>query len=372
MRYYIIAGEASGDLHGSNLIKQLSALDEKADFRFWGGNNMMEAAGKKAVKHIKELAFMGFLEVLLNLRTILSNITFCKKDILKYQPDALILIDYPGFNLRIAKFAKAKGIKVIYYISPQIWAWKQSRVKSIKKNVDKMLVILPFEREFYEKFGFEADFVGHPLIDAIEKNKLGSDIEKFKSTYNLNEKPIVALLPGSRKQEISKMLNIMAKTVKYFPDYQFVIAGLSGHPEKTYRLCNKEKNIRIIYDKTYELLNYSYAAFVTSGTATLETALFNVPQIVCYKGGLLSYLIAKRLVKINFISLVNIIMNKEVVKELIQNDFNVKKLTGEARKLLYDKQYRQEIMDDYKKLEKLLGGKGASENAANLIYKYLK
>ncbi|MFW5792928.1 MAG: lipid-A-disaccharide synthase [Bacteroidota bacterium] len=370
MKYYLIAGEASGDLHASNLMKQLKALDSEAEFRFWGGDRMSAISNTEAVKHIKELAFMGFLEVLLNLRTILSNISFCKKDILNYKPDVLILIDYPGFNLRIAKFAKKNGIKVIYYISPQIWAWKQSRVKSIKKHVDKMLAILPFEEKFYADFGYQADFVGHPLLDAINSWKNNVDLSEFQKQNNLSNKPIVALLPGSRKQEITKMLKIMIQSISNFDDYQFVVAGLSGHPKTLYNDCEGINNLSVVYDKTYELLQHSFAAIVTSGTATLETALFKVPQVVCYKGGTLSYYIAKNLVKIKYISLVNIIMDKIVVKELIQNDFNVGNLSKELSKLLYNNDYRQKMLNDYLLLQKKLGGQGASQKAANLIYKF--
>jgi lipid-A-disaccharide synthase len=370
MKYYIIAGEASGDLHGSNLMKQIVAKDSSAVFRFWGGNKMSEIGGNP-VKHINELAFMGFLEVILNLRTILANLSFCKKDILAFKPDAIILIDYPGFNLRIAKFAKENGIKVIYYISPQIWAWKQSRVKLIKQYVDKMLVILPFEKDFYAKFNYNADFVGHPLLDVIELKSNKSDFLQFKSDYNLSDKPIVAILPGSRKQEISKMLKIMTQVAREFPDYKFVIAGLSSYSEAFYNKFISQKNIRLVFDQTYELLKHSKAALVTSGTATLETALIGTPQVVCYKGGKLSFYIAKKLVKIEFISLVNLIMNRIVVKELIQNNYTAKNVKNELSELLKNEKYRQNIINDYNMLKEMLGGKGASLKAADLIINYL-
>lgn len=368
MKYYIIAGEASGDLHGSNLMKQLAEKDKNAEFRFWGGDKMAQIGGKP-VKHIKELAFMGFLEVLLNIKTILSNLKFCKKDIADFEPDAVILIDYPGFNMRIAQFAKSKGIKVIYYISPQIWAWKQSRVHKIKKYVDKMLTILPFENEFYSRFDYKAEFTGHPLLDAIDNEK--ADIKSFSQQNKLNEKPIVALLPGSRKQEIASMLKIMTDSVKGIDDYQFVVAGLSQHPESFYLKHIKTENITLIFDQTYNLLKNSYAALVTSGTATLETALYDVPQVVCYKGGTLSYMIAKRLVKVKYISLVNLIMDKIVVKELIQNELNRKNLRNEVNKLLFDKKHREKILKDYEELKIRLGGKGASERASEIILNFL-
>ncbi|MBS4013371.1 MAG: lipid-A-disaccharide synthase [Bacteroidetes bacterium] len=370
MKYYLIAGEASGDLHGSNLMKQIAAIDKNANFRFWGGDKM-SVIGGKPVKHIKELAFMGFLEVLLNIRTILRNFSICKNDIIQYKPDVLILIDYPGFNLRMAKFAKENGIKVIYYISPQIWAWKQSRVHKIKNCVDKMLVILPFEKDFYAKFDFNADFVGHPLLDALNNDFFETNKNDFIKINILNNKPIVAILPGSRKQEITKMLKIMTETASKFADYQFVVAGMSSQPIELYQRFLIDSEIKIIFDKTYELLKHSEAAIVVSGTATLETALIGTPQVVCYKGGKLSYHIAKKLVKINYISLVNLIMDKHVVKELIQNDFNNKNLTTELSELLNNKEYRNTIIDEYKILKQKLGGIGASQKAAEIIKNFL-
>lgn len=365
MKYYIIAGEASGDLHGANLMKAIKKKDPEADFRIWGGDLMQEAGGV-LVKHYRELAFMGFLEVVLNLRTILKNISFCKEDIETYKPDVLIFIDYPGFNMRIAKWAKTKSIPTHYYISPQIWAWKEGRIKAIKRDVDKMYVILPFEKEFYEnKHNFKVEFVGHPLIDAISEHPK-VDVEEFRKRNGLNNKPIIALLPGSRKQEISKMLEIMLSVTPAFDDYQFVIAGAPGQDEHFYQKFLIRKNIKLVTKQTYDLLSISKAALVTSGTATLETALFKVPQIVCYKGGKISYEIAKRVIKLDYISLVNLILDKPVVTELIQSDFNQKKLAEELHKIL-DTVNRNRIFLDYFELEEKLGGKGASEHTANLI-----
>ena len=325
MKYYIIAGEASGDLHASNLMASLKEKDPKAQFRFWGGD-LMQSVGGDLVKHYRDLSFMGFLEVLLNLKTILGNLSFCKKDLLEFKPDALILVDYPGFNMRIAEFAKANNIKVHYYISPQIWAWKENRIKSIKLSVDAMYVILPFEKDFYEnKHNFKVHFVGHPLLDAIAHRKPIDEIQ-FKQTHNLDDKPIIAILPGSRKQEIKKMLSVMLSITTDFKDYQFVIAGAPSQDFDFYKPFITDANIHFIANKTYDLLSVSTAALVTSGTATLETALFKVPEIVCYKGSWASYQIGKRLIKLDFISLVNLILNKEAVTELIQNDFNSKNL----------------------------------------------
>lgn len=365
MKYYIIAGEASGDLHASNLMKAIKLKDQNADFRFWGGDLMAKVAEKKPVKHYKDLAFMGFLEVAKNLKTILGNIKFCKEDIKKYQPDILILVDYPGFNLRIAEFAKGLNIKVIYYISPQLWAWKEGRVKTIKKYVDEMLVILPFEKEFYKKHQVDAHFVGHPLLDAISDLPEIS-VENFKKENRLNEKEIIALLPGSRKQEVEKMLEIMLSVRDFFTDYQFVIAGAPSLTKDFYQKF-VDDDVHFVSNKTYDLLRCSKAALVTSGTATLETALLNVPEIVCYRSSQISYEIGKRLVKnIKFISLVNLIMDKEVVKELIQKDLNTNNLVEELHKIL-EGEKREEILKNYDVLREKLGGKGASENAAEII-----
>ncbi|HTO34670.1 MAG TPA: lipid-A-disaccharide synthase [Flavobacterium sp.] len=367
MKYYIIAGEASGDLHGANLIKALKKEDANADIRFWGGD-LMESAGGVLVKHYRDLAFMGFVEVLMNLRTILKNIKFCKQDIEKFNPDVIIFIDYPGFNMRIATWAKQKGIPTHYYISPQIWAWKENRIKDIKRDVDKMYVILPFEKDFYEtKHNFAVEFVGHPLIDAIHNRKTVSR-EDFIRENNLEDKPIIALLPGSRKQEIKKKLTVMLSVVKDFADYQFVIAGAPSQDFEFYKTFLKDQNVSFISNKTYDLLSHSYAALVTSGTATLETALFKVPEVVCYKGNRISYEIAKRIITLKYISLVNLIMDKEVVKELIQNELNTKNLKTELQKLL-NPEYRKNLLHEYDLLEEKLGGTGASEKTARLIVK---
>ena len=370
MRYYIIAGEASGDLHASNLMRELKRKDINASFRCWGGD-LMQEQGAKIVKHYRDLAFMGFAEVVLNLRTILNNISFCKKDIQEYRPDVLILVDYPGFNLRIAGFAKRMGIKVVYYISPQIWAWKESRVNTIKKAVDKMLVILPFEKEFYAKHGYHVDFVGHPLLDAVinyDKNKNNSSRAAIVSEQD--KRPIIALLPGSRKQEIKTMLPIMLSAEDHFPEYRFIIAAAPSQDISYYQQFLKGKSIQVVSGRTYDLLQVASAALVTSGTATLETALFNVPEVVCYKGNKLSYLIARSLVKIKFISLVNLIMDREIVRELIQDDLNTDCLVKEMKKILSpDGQLR--MKEQFEQLRLKLGGSGASLKAAQLIIDYL-
>lgn len=370
MKYYIIAGEASGDLHASNLIREIIELDEQAKIRFWGGE-LMEAQGGTLVKHYRELAFMGFIEVIFNLSTILKNIKFCKQDIESFQPDALIFIDYPGFNMRIAKWAKLKGISTHYYISPQIWAWKENRIKAIKRDVDAMYVILPFEKEFYEnKHQFPVHFVGHPLIDAIGNRYLVNP-RSFKENLKLDDRPIIALLPGSRKQEIKVMLEVMLEVVNDFPDYQFVIAGAPNQDEDFYRKFIKQENVHLLLNKTYDLLSVSYAALVTSGTATLETALYKVPEVVCYKGSRISYEIAKRVIKLKYISLVNLILNKEVVTELIQTKFNKVNLKEELTKILNEPK-RAAMFLEYYDLEKKLGGKGASKKTAQLIVTSLK
>lgn len=370
MKYYLIAGEASGDLHASNLMNSLKKVDEEADFRFWGGD-LMKKAGGTLVKHYRDLAFMGFWEVLANLRTIVKNIKLCKDDILAYQPDIIILVDYPGFNFRIAKWAKQAGFRTFYYISPQIWAWKENRIKSIKRDVDELFVILPFEKAFYEKkHDFPVHFVGHPLLDAIADIEELS-FEQFIRKHKLNDKPIIALLPGSRQQEIAKMLSTMLAMPEEFKHYQFVIAGAPSQGREFYEPYIKKDNVDLVMDSTYNLLGVSHAALVTSGTATLETALFNVPEVVCYKGNWVSYIIAKNIIKLDFISLVNLIMNREVVKELIQGDFNTKTLKKELKKILTPKN-RERIFEDYRNLKKRLGGRGASDNAAALMYERLK
>ncbi|MFY7669565.1 lipid-A-disaccharide synthase [Tenacibaculum sp. MEBiC06402] len=369
MKYYIVSGEASGDLHGANLMKELFKQDSEAEIRFWGGDLMKEVGGT-LVSHYKERAFMGFVEVIMNLKKIFGFIKFCKKDIEAFEPDVIILIDNSGFNLRIAKWAKEKGFRTNYYISPQIWASRASRVEAIKRDVDKMFVILPFEKEFYRKYNYEVDFVGHPLIDGIaDRDQVNEDI--FRKEYNLGEKEIIALLPGSRKQEITKMLSTMLLMVDKFPNFQFVIAGAPSQTQSFYTDIIGDKNVKFISNKTYDLLSISHTAIVTSGTATLETALFKVPQVVCYKGSWLSYQIAKRIITLDYISLVNLIMNREVVTELIQNDFNKARLEQELQSILNGDK-REQMFLDYFDLESKLGGKGASKKTAELIIEGLK
>ncbi|MEO6883885.1 MAG: lipid-A-disaccharide synthase [Bacteroidia bacterium] len=367
MKYYLIAGEASGDLHASNLMKELKKGDAAAQFRCWGGD-LMKSQGGDLIKHYHDLAFMGFTEVLMNISTIKKNIDFCKKDILAYQPDVLILVDYPGFNLRIAEFAHAKRIKIFYYISPQVWAWKQSRVHKIKRIVDKMFVILPFEKKFYEDFQYEVEYVGHPLLDAVsERNEKKISQSDYSEKHQLSGKPIVALLPGSRKHEITKMLPIMLSVAEKFKEYQFVIAAAPSVPLSFYESFIKKTNAKIIYNQTYSLLEQSTAAIVTSGTATLETALFNIPEVVCYKGSAISFFIARNLVKVKYISLVNLIMDKMVVKELIQQELTVENLQTELQKLLHDVEYKNTMLAHFTELKKLLGDSGASAKTAHLM-----
>lgn len=367
MKYYIIAGEASGDLHGSNLIKQLHLLDMNANIHCWGGN-LMQEAGATLIKHYKELAFMGFAEVVKNLPTIFKNIKFCKQDILSFQPDVLVLIDYPGFNLRIADWAKQQGFKVVYYISPQVWAWKSGRVKKMKQCIDKMLCILPFEKEYYQKkWNWEVEYVGHPLIEAIDN---------FKFNYkppNINSEKFIALLPGSRKQEIVKKLPIMLEVAKYFPDEKFVVAKAPGQEDFFYeQFLPVNHNVSFVRNSTYNLLMQSKAALVTSGTATLETALFKVPEVVCYKGSNISYQIAKRVIEIKYIALVNLIMDKPVVKELIQHDLTVENLIQELKELLFNKEKINQLQQDYETLhQKLSTNESASAKAAKIIVDFI-
>lgn len=368
-RYYVIAGEASGDLHGSNLMKAMLQEQPDCDFRFWGGDEMSKAGGTR-VKHIKELAFMGFVEVLMNLRTILGNLKFCKNDILHYKPDALILIDYPGFNLRIAEWAHEQGIRVIYYISPQVWAWKQNRVHTIKKVVDEMYVILPFEKDFYRQFNFEVTYVGHPLLDAIENYKSQVSETRFFERNGLKECPVIAILPGSRKQEVKKKLPIMLQAVKELKGYQVIVAGAPSLDASFYQPFLQEySNVSIVHSQTYDLLSNAEAAIVTSGTATLETALFEVPEVVCYIGSPISYLIARQLIKIKFISLVNLIMDREVVKELIQKECNPTSIRGELNRLVIGGTKREQMLADYKTMKEILGGGGASKKIAQSVLK---
>lgn len=368
MKYYIIAGEASGDLHGSNLMKALFKIDANADIRFWGGD-LMQTVGGTLVTHYKDRAFMGFTEVITNLSKIFKFISFCKKDIRTFNPDTIIFIDNSGFNLRIAKWAKQAKYKTNYYISPQVWASRANRVKKIKRDIDHMYVILPFVKDFYKTYNYDVHFVGHPLIDAIADKKQVDEF-KFRSIHHLSNKPIIALLPGSRKQEIRKMLSVMLSITKYFPDFQFVIAGAPSQEFHFYKTFIKTNQISFINNKTYDLLSIATAALVTSGTATLETALFKVPQVVCYKGSKISYLIAKRIITLKYISLVNLIMNKEVVKELIQDNFNRKTLKHELEHIL-NKDKRNQMFLEYYNLEIKLGGAGASHKTAQLIYNTL-
>ncbi|MGI8952737.1 MAG: lipid-A-disaccharide synthase [Chitinophagaceae bacterium] len=394
MKYYIIAGEASGDLHGSNLIKEIYKLDAQTEVRCWGGD-LMQATGATLVKHYRDLAFMGFAEVVMNLKTILANLKFCKKDILLFQPDVLILIDYPGFNLPIAKWAKKMRnaqlkaqsskpkAKIIFYISPQVWAWKEGRVKTLKKCVDKMLVILPFEKDYYKnKWNWEVKYVGHPLVKVIEDFKATtinhqhptSNLQPPTSNFQPSTSNIIALLPGSRKQEILKKLPIMLQVSNAFKNYQFIVAKAPGIEDEFYEeMMQPFSNVSSVKNETYNLLLHSKAALVTSGTATLETALFGVPQVVCYKGSNISYQIAKRLIKIKYISLVNLIMNKLVVKELIQNELTVENLIKELKLILEDPQHYQQIQNDYNELRNILSAGGnASAKAAKIIYKSAK
>ena len=373
MRYYIIAGEASGDLHGSNLIKAIRQKEGDAEFRAWGGDKM-QSAGAEVVKHYRDLAFMGFLEVLLHLRTILRNLSFCKKDIAAYRPDALILIDYPGFNLRMAEWAHAKGYKVIYYISPQVWAWKESRVKTMKRVIDRLLVILPFEKDYFQqKWDWEVTYVGHPLVQEIDEARAAlSTISP--DTLAAVHKPIVALLPGSRKQEISKKLPIMLGVSDRFPQLQFIVAKAPGIEEAFYqKLMAAHPGVGTVSHAAYYLLSRSRAALVTSGTATLETALFGIPQLVCYRGNPVSYAIARKILTIKYISLVNLILDRAVVREMIQQDCTVDKISHELGKLLTDESEQQRIKRDYDELRHLLSRGGhASNNAAGEISVFLK
>ena len=367
MKYYLVAGEASGDLHGSNLMRALKAVDPDASFRYFGGDKMQQEGGT-LVKHYADMAFMGFTEVVMNLNTILRNMKSCKQDLLDYQPDTLILIDFPGFNLKIAEFAKNKGIKVCYYISPKVWAWNQKRVLKIKKIVDKMFCILPFEVAFYKGWDMEIDYVGNPLLDEIAQFKPDP---AFREKYQLSNKKIIALLPGSRKQEIERLLPVMLSTKAKFPAYQFVIAGAPSFAPDYYAQFNSGDEVPLVFGQTYNLLHHAHAAIVASGTATLETALFKVPQVVVYKGGSISIAIARMVVKIKFISLVNLIMDKKVVTELIQEDCNPK-LLGSTLEDILDGGTRESMLLDYSALADIMGSPGASERTAALILAFLK
>lgn len=370
IKLYVIVGEPSGDLHASNMMQAILDENPNVDFRFFGGDKMQAIQQNGLVKHIRELAFMGFIEVIMNLKTILRNIKFCKADINSYQPDAIVLIDYPGFNLRIAEWAKSKGIKVYYYISPQVWAWKQNRVHKIKKNVDYMFVILPFEEEFYKKFDYKVEYVGHPLLDEISKFNFSENGEAFLTANNMDERPIIAVLPGSRKQEVSVKLPIMLEALKEFTSHQIVVAGVPTLTPEFY--ASIDPSIIIVFNDTYRLLANSNVAVVTSGTATLETALFKVPEVVCYKASEISYGIAKRLIKVDYISLVNLIMSREVVKELIQKECSPDHIRNEVKQLIHDLERRNQINQDYASLENILGAGGASKKVAQYLLKTIR
>lgn len=372
MKYYIIAGEASGDLHGSNLVASIRQKDPGAKIRAWGGEKMRRN-GANVVKNYHDLAFMGFVEVLMNLNTVLKNFNICKKDITEFNPDALILIDYPGFNLKIAKWAKKKGYKVFYYISPQVWAWKRRRVYTIKRVVDKMLCILPFEKKFYDNYDVDCQFVGHPLLDEIAKVEPVDKAKFIKANRLSPKKEIIALLPGSRKQEVSRMLTVMLEVVKMFPSYQFVVACAPSLPVSFYKkIIGEKSNVRLVLNRTYQLLQLSSAAIVTSGTATLETALLDVPEVVCYKANKISYLIARQLAKVKYISLVNLIMDRLVVKELIQNDMTAANIRDEIQSLMNNSKRQKKLLEDYEELKYVLGNAGASDRAAETIISYVK
>lgn len=370
LKCYIIAGEASGDLHGSNLMRAMLEEDPSLEFRFWGGDRMLEQSPRGLVRHIRELAFMGFVEVLMNLRTILGNMRFCKEDILAFKPDALILIDYPGFNMRIAEWASGQGIPVYYYISPQVWAWKQSRVHKIKRFVTKMYVILPFEEAFYARFKYPVEYVGHPLLDEILRFREGDKAITFRERNALDERPLLAVLPGSRRQEVSTKLPLMLKAVENIDTHQIIIGGAPTLPAEFYQ--ELAPGIRIVFGDTYALLANAHTAVVTSGTATLETALFKVPEVVCYKGSRISYLIARQLVKVKFISLVNLIMDREVVRELIQQECTPENIRQEVDRLINDSVYRDAMKSSFDQLEGVLGGGGASRKVAQSLLKTIR
>lgn len=372
MKYYIIAGEPSGDLHASSFMKELKQLDVDADFCFLGGDLMELVADRKATIHIKQMAFMGFVDVAKNAGKIKRNFKIVKQDIDRYKPDVVIMVDYPGFNLRMAKWSKEKGYKVFYYISPTVWAWKENRVETIKKYVDKLFVILPFEEAFYKKHNYKVSFVGHPLLDALEERKKTMlTKEEFISKNKLSQKPIIAVLPGSRKQEVDYMFDIMLSVMDNFKDYQFVIAGTDNLPGHVYNKA-RDKGVPVVFNQTYELMQYSVAGVIKSGTSSLESALFELPEVVCYKGGALSFFIAKQLVNIKYISMPNLIMDKPIVKELIQNDLTADNISKELNLLLHDIAYRRKMIADYKEMKTKLGGGGASKRMAFEVYNALK
>lgn len=369
MKYYIIAGELSGDLHASYLMKEIKRKDEAAEFRFWGGDRMVaESHESNLVKHIKELAIMGFIEVVINLKTVLRNLALCKKDLLEWKPDALILVDYPGFNLRIAKFAKKNNIKNYYYISPQVWAWKKGRIKTMKKILEKLYVILPFEKEFYAKHSMEVEYKGNPLLDEINDYSINTDKSTFLKNNDLDKKPIIALLPGSRTQEIKKMLPIQLSLVDKYPEFNFVVAGVSTHSEEFYKtMIGNKNNVKLIYNQTYSIINNAHCAVVTSGTATLETALFGIPEVVCYKANPITFIIAKYLAKIEYISLVNIILKEKAVTELLQEQWNEECLEKEFKQICFDDAHREGMKYLFNKLKNILGDSGASSAIAQSI-----
>lgn len=373
MKYYVLAGEASGDLHASNLIKEISLLDPQAQFRGFGGD-LMENAGMTVLKHYRDMAFMGIVPVIMNFRTIQKNFRFCEQDLLAFQPDVLILVDYPGFNLRMARFAKAHGIRTFYYISPKIWAWKEKRVHKVKACVDDMFAILPFEKEFYSRYDYPVNYVGNPLLDAILEKKTAPDFHRFRTENKLPEKPVLAVLPGSRKGEISVLLPIMLEAAAQFPEFQCVIAGAPNMGAEFYRPFMKERQVPILWGKTYEILVHSRAAIVSSGTATLETAIMNVPQVVVYQltpNWLFKYL-KKFFLKTRWVSLVNIILGREAVTELIQSDFTLKNVVAELNKILYNPENEKRMLADYRDMMVKLGEPGASKRAASLMVSKLQ
>ncbi|HNX65863.1 MAG TPA: lipid-A-disaccharide synthase [Bacteroidales bacterium] len=371
MRYFILSGEPSGDLHGSNLVRSLLREDPDAEIACWGGE-LMEQAGARLLKHYRDLAFMGVWEVIINLRTVLSNFKTCREQISGFNPDVVILIDYPGFNLRIAKYVKKLGIKVYYYISPKFWAWNESRVNRVKRSVDRMYIIFPFEVDFYHRHGYDAHYIGNPLVDEVENRKSFMPQQNdILASLGLGGKPVIALLSGSRKQEVVSILPQMVKVIKDFPEYDFVITAVSHIPEKIYKDITGDIPVKIVTGKTYEILSVAEAALVTSGTATLETALFNVPQVVCYCTSALTYQLSKMVIKVNYISLVNLIMNREIIVELIQKDLNTERLRNELSYIISGGSKREKMLDDYSSLHSILGGPGASSRIAGDIVKTL-
>jgi lipid-A-disaccharide synthase len=375
MKYYLIAGEASGDLHASNLMRELKKLDSMAHFRYWGGD-LMEEQGGQLVSHYRDTAYMGFFEVVKHLPSIFRNFNKCEADIKAFNPDVVILVDYPGFNLRMAKRIKRLGIKVYYYIAPKIWAWNQRRAYTIKKYVDKVFTILPFETEFYGRFDVPVAYSGNPLLDAIDNRPFREESFKdFVFRHQLPDKPIIALLAGSRQEEIRRLLPDMVSMMPYFPEFQFVIAGAPSFSHEDYQpFLTGVKEVKVLFNETYALLEHAHAAMVTSGTATLEAALLKCPQVVCYKmwGGSFTDFMSKRvIIKVPYISLVNLIMNRPVVKELFQNSFSLDELRSELKKLCYDESYRHQMLKGYEELGSIMGGAGSSARTARLMWESL-